>query len=229
MLTVLASIFLPMSLVAVSNAVSIIRGVRTKYRSLIANQNFYGMNAVEINGGLWPLESYFITATVFTVLSILLPIVYLPLYQFLLRSAKFHPDFPEWVQLTVVGLTFVLNICRDILHFTTNFNSFAAWLNLALSIIICCPTGFMTGSIIRQFWRLRSDTEKRHSFIKENSSRLLFHSFTFVTWWIGAYVQPSLELSAYLLYAFIMFRRRWRKNIAKQDLAAKQTTAPAPV
>jgi hypothetical protein len=174
------------------------------------------------------MKYYFISAAVFTVLTIALPIVYLPLYQFLVRSAKFHPDFPEWVQFTVVSGTFVLNLFNDILDYTYYIYP-SIWFVMPTVVLICLPITVGCWSIISRFWRIRSDAEKRHSFIMENRSRLLFYAFALVSCCIGAFMYSFVEIPAYILYAYIICRRYWRKNKAKQDPVSRQATVSAPV
>ncbi|KAI9646479.1 hypothetical protein NHQ30_004472 [Ciborinia camelliae] len=64
-LTILASLFLPTSLVG----------------------TFFSMNTVEINKNHgWPIKYYFISAAPFTVITIVLPVIFLPSYYFLVRK-----------------------------------------------------------------------------------------------------------------------------------------------
>ncbi|KAF7956794.1 hypothetical protein EAE96_004121 [Botrytis aclada] len=75
-LTILASLFLPLSLVG----------------------TFFGMNAIEINGSKWPVRYYFTSAVPFTFTSavpftfitVIVPVIFLPSYYFFIRKCKVY-------------------------------------------------------------------------------------------------------------------------------------------
>ncbi|KAE8444065.1 hypothetical protein EG329_000933 [Mollisiaceae sp. DMI_Dod_QoI] len=89
LLTLLASIFVPMSFVA----------------------SFFGMNTVEINGSAWKIKYYFIVAIPLAVLTVLLPLIILPTFHFLLRYLETHSVLRGIIRWTWIIVTLVLNLC----------------------------------------------------------------------------------------------------------------------
>ena len=173
------------------------------------------MNTSEINGSSWQLKWYFIAAIPLVLLTVLLPLVALPVFNFIRRcyAKDWFQKFAHW---SMVILILVLNLGSDIAAVVDNYAPGYVYFFCLLGLISI--TAISEGSA--RFLKLyRLSPEERLAnlflrFLKDEKWTLLFFVFAVACFFASvlfSYFSPPfsfISLPPYIIY----FVAVWRRN-----------------
>ncbi|KAF1815087.1 hypothetical protein P152DRAFT_456126 [Eremomyces bilateralis CBS 781.70] len=180
-LTVLASIFIPLSFVA----------------------SFFGMNTWEINGSSWKLKWYFITSIPLATITVFLPLVIIPVFNSIVRKMVPKKENLKW---TWIVSTILLLSVRDITR-VTGYDDLADVLYWIIWVAIYLLVMHLLHRIYSA-WQTAKNTKTSLIFMgKQKVWWFLFWLLAAGAFVAGVQFVPFVELAPFGLYFGIVY---WR-------------------
>jgi hypothetical protein len=181
------------------------------------------MNAREINGSAWQLKYYFIAAIPLAVLTVLLPLIILPAFNFVSRHLTAHNVLRRFLRWSLIVTTLVLNLYLDIMGFIDDASlSFALILSMLIMLVVFLSLGFL-GGVLSRFRKLcHLDPERRYAvlllpFLWEEKWRLLLFALAVGCFVASIETYSFLELPPYLIYFFVVWYRNRKQKKSKGE------------
>jgi hypothetical protein len=164
------------------------------------------MNTREINGSAWSLKFFFIAAVPFSIITIVLPIIILPIFYFFARHWSASRTL---IHLILILFFFIFNIIVDSLSWCDVeiaipklVLSFLTWIYAFSSITQFCHSVISTIRGGGDFWEL---------LVKE-FWWIVFFFFALGTNLVSFLVYPFVEIPAFLIYFAYVGIRHWRRS-----------------
>ena len=167
------------------------------------------MNTREINGSAWQLKHFFITAIPLAVLTILLPLIVLPTFNFIWRLLAAHSPLRSFF---LIVTTLILNMYLDIISRAIKSRSLQ-FAYLLISMFVAFLSALSLG--VKLIGDINPGPSQRHG-LWEEKWRLLFYLLAIACFFARSFVYPFLELPPYLVYFLIIWHRD-RKQKSKLE------------
>ena len=205
-LTVLASIFVPISFVAVSSP-TVPHGCLSPLKP---NKTFFGMNTREINSSAWPLRYYFMAAFPLAVLTVIVPLYFIKVIAFLTRKMQERNIIIQFLAEFLLGLSFVLNIVADGLWAAGKYADGIGVICFICFAFLSTQVGVRMVRAFRWWFQTKPDLATiRHHLWKQRSEIIKF--FLAFSFYISYYCLAFVEIPFYLVY-YINIYLVWRKG-----------------
>jgi hypothetical protein len=171
------------------------------------------MNTREINGSSWRIKYYFITALPLTVTTVFLPLLILPIFNFMVRHVADNGALRNVIKWSWIIFTFIANLILDVLS-RTPAQSADDFVN-AQTALFCIESVIafpFAVNIYSEFSRRRKN-EGGLAIIYENRWWILFWAFALGSFFTSYYAYTFVELPPYIIYfGFIWIRHRRKKS-----------------
>lgn len=174
------------------------------------------MNTHEINGSNWKLRYYFIVAIPLAILTILVPLIILPTFNFIFHHLAAHRVLRDFMHWSWIITTFVLNLWLDISGFVSS-ETIAPSSPIIMFLVLIPLVGIGACSYITLFsMRLRhlcDSNSERRAYVRRVKWWILLFIFAIASFILRLFFYSFLELPAYLIYFFVTwyeYRRQKR-------------------